>query len=268
MWRYPVKSLRGESLEQARVQPWGIDGDRRWMVIDRAGEKLRAGRHHQLALVSAVVPESGGLRLRAAGHPDLHVAEPLGGEPVEVGLRGVGRALSAGGPAGTWLSEVLGLDARLVWLDDPTRRSVSEKHGGHPGDVLSLADAAPLLLTTAPSLRQLDIWAAEGDGTGEPLAMERFRPNLAVDGEMAAFAEDDWRDVQVGDVRFRFAEHCDRCVVTTLHPSTGRAGKEPLRTLARHRRWDGNVWFGIRVVPVTTGTIAVGDPVQVLRVTD
>jgi uncharacterized protein len=263
--RYPVKSLGGQDLSRAEVQPWGIRGDRRWMLVDKSGERPWAGRHHHLVTVAAGLTGSGRLRLRAAGHSDLHVAEPVDGPPVEVKLRGVGHAVAAGDAADAWLSEVLGLDVRLVWLDDPTRRPMSERHGSRPGDVLSLADAAPLLITAVPSLSLLDTWIAQGGDTAEPLAMDRFRPNLVVDGDMSAFAEDDWRDVRVGDVRFRFAEHCDRCVVTTVDPRTGRSGKEPIRTLARHRRWDGHVWFGIRVVPVTSGTIAVGDPVRILR---
>lgn len=254
--------MGGEPLREARVDPWGIAGDRRWMVVDRSGKKPWAGEFRQLAGVSAVQTGDGGVRLRAAGHPDLHLAEPVGGEPVEVTLRGVGRAVSAGDAADAWLCAALGLDVRLVWLDEPARRPMSESHGGRPGDVLSFADAAPLLLTTEPSLRQLDAWIA--DNGGGPVPMTRFRPNLVVDGEMAAFAEDGWGEVRVGEVLFRFAEHCDRCAVTTLDPATGRTAKEPIRTLAKHRRWDGNVWFGVRIVPVNPGTIAVGDPVQPL----
>ncbi|WIM99817.1 MOSC domain-containing protein [Actinoplanes oblitus] len=260
LWRYPVKSLGGERLREARVDRWGIGGDRRWMVVDRSGEKLWAGEFRQLAAVSAV-QAGGGVRLSAPGHPELLLDEPIGGERVEVGLRGVGYAVAAGDAADAWLSAVLGLDVRLVWLDEPARRPMSERHGGRPGDVLSFADAAPLLLTTMPSLRQLDAWIAENGGGG-PVPMTRFRPNLVVDGEMAAFAEDGWSEVRVGEVRFRFAETCDRCAVTTLDPATGRTAKEPIRTLAKHRRWDGNVWFGVRVVPVGPGTISVGDPVQ------
>ncbi|HEX8347445.1 MAG TPA: MOSC N-terminal beta barrel domain-containing protein [Actinoplanes sp.] len=263
LWRYPVKSVRGEALRQVQVEPWGIAGDRRWMLVDRSGEKLWAGRHRQLVTVTAEVTESGGLRLSADGRPDLHVAEPVAGATVEVRLRGIDHALAAGDPADAWLSDTLGLDARLVWLDDPTRRSMSDRHGGRPGDVLSLADAAPLLLTSVSSLRQLNTWTAEREGTGTPLEMERFRPNLVVDGQLSAFVEDGWRELSVGDVRFRFAEHCDRCVVTTADPRTGQPGKEPIRTLAKHRRWDGQVWFGIRIVPVNAGPIAVGDPVRV-----
>ncbi|BCJ47390.1 molybdenum cofactor biosysynthesis protein [Actinoplanes ianthinogenes] len=260
LWRYPVKSLRGEPLREAEVRPWGISGDRRWMVVDPSGEKLWAGEHHDMVTVSAARTGQG-LRLRAGGRPDLHVDEPVDGPPVEVRLRGVGHAVSAGDPADAWLSEALGRRVRLVWLADPARRPMSEAHGGRPGDVLSFADAAPLLLATLPSLRQLDDWIAQNGG-GAPLEMSRFRPNLVIDGDLPPFAEDTWNEVQAGEVRFRFAEHCDRCAVTTLDPATGRSGKEPIRTLARHRRWDGQVWFGIRVVPLNEGTITVGDPVR------
>src|SRR5262249_7788963 len=100
---------------------------------------------------------------------------------------------------------------------------------------------------------------------GEPpppaLVMTRFRPSVVVEGPDAPFAEDDWKAVRIGSVEFRFAEHCDRCVLTTVDPQTRGAGKEPLRPLAKHRRWAGKTWFGIRIVPVTTGRIQVGDPV-------
>jgi uncharacterized protein YcbX len=58
---------------------------------------------------------------------------------------------------------------------------------------------------------------------------------------------------------------CDRCVVTTLDPDTGVAGKEPLRTLSRFRKWDGKVWFGMNLIHDASGTLEVGAAVEVLR---
>jgi uncharacterized protein YcbX len=49
-------------------------------------------------------------------------------------------------------------------------------------------------------------------------------------------------------------------VLTTIEPDTLVQGKEPLRTLARHRQWSHKAWFGVRLVPLTHGTIRVGDP--------
>jgi len=67
--------------------------------------------------------------------------------------------------------------------------------------------------------------------------------------------------VRIGEVPFRAVKLCDRCVLTTIDPDTLAKGKEPIRTLSRHRRWDGKVWFAVNLIPDGTGTIRVGDPV-------
>ena len=94
--------------------------------------------------------------------------------------------------------------------------------------------------------------------------MVRFRPSLVVRGA-PAWVEDDWRRVRIGTTVFRAVKGCDRCVLTTIDPETGARGKEPITTLARHRRWDGKTWFGINLVPDgPPGTITVGDELEVL----
>jgi uncharacterized protein YcbX len=92
--------------------------------------------------------------------------------------------------------------------------------------------------------------------------MRRFRPSLVVDGDLEPFAEDGWGRLVVGEVELRFADRCGRCVMTTIDPETQVVGREPLASLARHRRSDGEVWFGIQMVPVRTGRITVGDRVR------
>jgi uncharacterized protein YcbX len=93
--------------------------------------------------------------------------------------------------------------------------------------------------------------------------MRRFRPNLVVDGG-PPFAEETWTRIRIGAVPFRLAEHCDRCSITLIDPDTLATGKEPLRTLARHRRRDGLAWFGVRMVPEAAGHLRVGDPVSLV----
>jgi uncharacterized protein YcbX len=95
--------------------------------------------------------------------------------------------------------------------------------------------------------------------------MTRFRPSVVVELDEEPFAEDAWTNVRIGDVDFRLGEQCDRCAMTMIDPQSLAVGKEPLRTLARHRRRNGKTWFGIRLVPVTTGTIRVGDVVTCER---
>ena len=92
--------------------------------------------------------------------------------------------------------------------------------------------------------------------------MERFRANLVVDGD-GPFTEDDWRRVTVGEVTFRLAKPVDRCVMTTIDPVDLSRGKDPIRTLAAHRRWDGKTYAAVHDIPESTGTIDIGATVSV-----
>jgi uncharacterized protein YcbX len=100
--------------------------------------------------------------------------------------------------------------------------------------------------------------------------MTRFRPNVVVRGA-PAWAEDGWRRIRIGDVTFRVVKGCDRCVLTMIDPETLAKTKEPIATLARHRRWDGATWFAMNVIPdapAAGATLRVGDPVEILEEVD
>ncbi|MEV4167952.1 MOSC domain-containing protein [Nonomuraea sp. NPDC049709] len=265
--KYPVKSVSGWVVDSAVVEPWGLAEDRRWAVVDEQGDIHWLGENPRLLSVVASVTDEDGLLLDAPGLPQLKVP-PATGENVPVGFAEVDSVVLADPDAHAWFTRLLGKPARLVWLDDPNRCAVPASHGGLPGEVVSLAGDAPILLTSRSSLRRLDDWILEGamerqDDPPAPLDMARFRPNLVIDGA-PPYAEDDWREIRIGPVAFRVSEHCDRCAATTYDPVTFQKGKEPLRTLARHRRWDGKTWFGIRLVPRGRGELRRGDPVTVL----
>ena len=215
--------------------------------------------------LSAVALEDGGVRLDAPDGASIDVRAPLMGEFAPTSISRLGFVRLAGPTAHDWLSAQLSMSVRLGWLDDPCRRPVSPAHGGFQGEPLSLADAGPLLLTSETSLRRLNEWISQSpERPGQPserAVMTRFRPNVVVEGIDEPFAEDGWRRVRIGEVTFRQAEQCDRCMMTLLDPDTLAQGKEPLRSLARHRRREGKVWFGIRLIPESIGRIGVGDPV-------
>jgi uncharacterized protein YcbX len=259
---YPVKGCRRTDHAAASVEPWGLAGDRRWLLTDDDGQMLTQREEPRLTRLRPVAVEGGGLVLRADGRPALRVvAEP--GEPTEVRVhRDPVLATPAGGDAAVaWLSEVLDRKVRLLHLAAPTRRPVDPGYG-LPHDRVSFADAYPLLLASTSALAALNDWIVE---TGEePLPMNRFRPNVVVEGA-PAWAEDGWvgRRVRIGAVTFRAPKLCDRCVVTTTDQDTGERGHEPLRTLARYRRWDERVWFGLNLIPDGTGEVRVGDEVTV-----
>lgn len=263
--RYPVKSCRGHAVDTALVEPWGLAGDRRWALIDPNGKTVTGREYPWFVLVEPELTPSG-LLVRAPGATPLRVGAPTAGASVELSLWASRvRALPAADAASEWFSAVLDGPVRLVYLADPTLRQVDPVFG-RPDDRVSLADGYPLLLTAQESLDALnDLVLERSAGAEEPLAMTRFRPNLVVTGG-AAWAEDSWRRVRIGDAVFRMVKRCARCVFTTVDPDTGQRGKEPLRTLARHRRWDGKTWFGVNLVPDNPGvTLRVGDPVEVLE---
>jgi uncharacterized protein len=268
--RYPVKSCRGEPMATATVEPWGLAGDRRWMVVDADGRAVTAREIPPMVLVTpALAPSLNGgatITLTFPEVPDLTVAVSHGSDLVPVEVWGTKlQAAQAGDAATEWFTKVLGEPVRLVYLDDPTRRQVDPKWS-QDTDRVSFADGYPLLLATEESLAALNALIAAGRHAAEgPLPITRFRPNVVVAGS-AAWAEDKWLRLLIGDVPFRVAKGCDRCVFTTIDPDTAAKGKEPLATLARHRRWNGKVWFGVNLIPddpASAAVIRVGDPVVI-----
>ncbi|MEU7028514.1 MOSC N-terminal beta barrel domain-containing protein [Streptomyces sp. NPDC046275] len=269
---HPVKALRGFSPAEAEVQPWGLAGDRRWTAVDAAGKVVTQRQHARLALAAAELLPDGSVTLTAPGMEPLTVAVPEAPAaeadhtatiPVEVFGTTV-RAVPAGPDADAWFSTYLNGPVRLVHMDDPARRRPVDPDYALPGETVSFADGYPLLVTTTASLDALNSLIAQGDHPDEgPLPMNRFRPNLVVDGT-APWAEDGWRRLAVGDVVFRVARTCGRCVVTTTDQLTGERGKEPLRTLARHRAEGNRLVFGQNLVPEHRGVVRVGDPVKIL----
>jgi uncharacterized protein YcbX len=248
------------------VEPWGLAGDRRWALIDDGGKVVTQRQQPRLALAAAELVPGGGVRLSAPGMDPLTVPEPrpLGTVPVQIFGDKVEGVLAEDGSAHTWCSDYLGADVRLVHMDDPATRRPVDPEYARPGETVAFADGFPLLLTTSASLDALNSLIAQGDRPAEgPLPMNRFRPNVVVQGT-TAWAEDDWSHITIGEVAFRVAKTCGRCVVTTTDQGTAARGKEPLVTLGRHRRIGGQLVFGQNLVPLSTGTIRVGDPVTVL----
>ena len=120
-------------------------------------------------------------------------------------------------------------------------------------------------MVTDASVQQLREWIGPG-WVDHAEAVRRFRPSVVIDGE-APFAEDHWGRIRLGDTWFRVGAACDRCALTTIDLSTLTTTKEPIRTLAKYRAWDGNTWFGVLLMPELQGDavaqLAVGDPVLV-----
>ena len=259
---YPLKGCRAVDLDQAAVEPWGLAGDRRWLLVDPDGGFLTQREYPALARLVVRYDGAGpDIVVSSDGYPALPVTAPPGtAEQLKVTVwRSTVLATAAGPEADAWFSGYLGSPTRLVWLDDPTRRAVNPDYG-RDGDVVSFADGYPLLLANARSLEQLGDWLIE-DGD-EPVPMNRFRPNVVVSG-FEPWAEDGWRGIRIGEVSFRVPKPCDRCVVTTTDQATGERTRQPLRILAKHRRFGQTLLFGQNLIPDSPGVIRVGDPVEI-----
>jgi uncharacterized protein YcbX len=258
LYTHPVKGAHRLEHENAVVEPWGLAGDRRWMLVDENGVGITQRDESRLVLLR-VRENAGGLTLSAPDLPDLQVGEPIG-EPEEfVRVFSSQDKAPARIAESRWVSKFLGRSARLAWQADPTGRAVQGP--SRPGDPVNLADGYPVLLANTGSLDAVNDWLAEvGE---EPIPMTRFRPNLVVSGA-PAWAEDDWlrQRMRIGEVTFRAATGCARCVVTTIDQETGRRTGQPLKMLGRHRRYAEGLLFAINLIPdEPLGVVRVGDPV-------
>lgn len=256
---YPVKSLRGVPVAEAVLEPRGLRGDRRWMVVDAADRFVTQRALPRMALIAALLCEDGGgLDLAAPGMLPLHVAESAAGRVRQVTIwRDTVAAHDSGNEAAEWLTAFLGRPCRLVQMPMSTERAVNPAYG-QPGDIVSFADGYPFLLIGQASLDDLNSRMAS------PLPMRRFRPNLVIAGA-EPFAEDNWTRIGIGDIVFRVVKPCARCTIPTVDPDAGVfAGKEPLRTLATFRKVGSKVLFGQNLIAEGVGTLHVGAQVKML----
>ena len=257
---YPMKAARAVDLDESLVEPWGLAGDRRWLLVDEDGRFVSQREEPSLARVVVTYGQGRSASRRPASRPPGHRAR-RGEQLLKVTVWGSTVLATATGPEDSaWFSAYLGRPVRLVYLDDPTRRAVDSEFG-RDGDVVSFADGYPLLLTSTASLDELGRWLRE-DGA-QPVPMTRFRPNAVVTGA-PPWAEDHWRRIRIGTVEFRVVKPCGRCVVTTTDQITGEVGSQPLKMLGRRRRFGQQLVFGQNLIPDGPGLIRAGDFVEVL----
>lgn len=262
---YPIKGARAVSPGGVRVAPRGLDGDRRWLVVDRTGTFVTQRSHAGLATITAE-PTAGGLRLSAPGVADVAIETPSGAERVDVTIWDTRvNAAVADARAHAWLSAVLGSDVLLVHMDARAERLKRGIWTAEPLPV-TFADAYPVLIATTGSLAALNAEIVRRGGAAVPMA--RFRPNVVIDCD-EAWREDYWKALRIGDIEIDLVKPCDRCVVTTKDQVTGESmGKEPLASLARLRRSAdprvNGVLFGWNSVPRAPGYVEIGDRVEIL----
>lgn len=262
---YPMKSARVIDLDASEVGAWGLDGDRRYMITDRAGKFITQRELQALAQVTAVASD-GMLHLTKAGEEDsLAVAfDPGRRIDVEVWGSHVTSAV-ADDRVNARLGDWFGRPVKLVHADDVTQRPCSPDWAGE-GVGTGFADGYPVLITTTGSLRLLA--EATREEGGEAFGMDRFRPNIVIDHD-EPFADDFWAAIEISGLRFDLVKPCARCIMTTQDQLTGeRGGADPMPSMRKLRmsmdRRVPGVLFGWNAVPRGIGSVKVGDPVSVI----
>jgi uncharacterized protein YcbX len=254
---YPVKSCAGIALSKARLTDTGFEHDRQWLIVQPNGRFVTQREQPRLALVRPALSDAA-LTLSAPGMEPLMLSLTHSGASSTVQCwKDVCAAIDAGDAAAAWLERFLGQPHRLVRFD-PAFRRVSDR--AWTGDIVAHAqfsDGFPWLLISEASLADLNARLER------PLPMNRFRPNIVVNG-VTAFEEDRIAEMTSGRVALRPVKPCTRCAITTTDQSTGeRASEEPLRTLRSFRldRQLKGVTFGQNVI-LRTGIgewLSVGD---------
>jgi uncharacterized protein YcbX len=258
---YPVKSCRGIPLASARLTAAGLEHDREWMIVTPEGRFLTQREDPRLARIAVALDEDA-LVLSADGVGELRVPHDGGsgdasqsrtlktsptGPAVEVTVwRDHCRAIDAGEEAAGWLTALLGHPLRLVRFDPAHERRSDPAWTGGLRALNRFSDGFALLAISTASLADLNARLAN------PLPMNRFRPNLVLEG-LPPYGEDELGDLVAGELRLRRAKPCVRCIVTTTDQESGaRAGDEPVRTLKSYR-WDPalkGVTFGQNLIVV------------------
>ncbi len=285
MWRYPVKSMRGERVEVADVGDAGFVGDRAYAVVDPASGKVGSAKHPRLwgALLQC---EARYLESPRAGAPLPPVAIRLpGGDETGSDDPDVDGRLSTlfGRPVQLTTVAPEGNGYLAVWPeidgvvpDDFREQSAvegAEAEGTLTALSLALAsppgtffDVAALHVVTTATLRRL--------GELEPasrFAVERYRPNIVVDSAVEPFAENGWTGAGVRFGRVLTASvllPTMRCIMTTLAQGELPHDNDVLRTVSRHNRIEIpglGTWSCVGAYAAVTapGPVQLGDEVAV-----
>lgn len=255
---YPVKSLAGIRVENWEVVETGLKYDRQWMLIDQQGQFLSQRRLPKMALIQTRLTESE-LILSAPDFADLHLSlEPKDGAIISSTVwKDCCDARHVSNDADAWFSDVLQMPCTLVYLPTETKRGVDLNYANE-ADQVAFSDGFPFLIVSENSLNSLNAQLEI------PVEMARFRPNLVISG-CEAYAEDFWREIQIGNIDFRLPKPCSRCSVPAINPNTAEVGKEPLTTLNRLRKANGKIYFGQNALHNSCGVLKIGEAVSVKR---
>jgi uncharacterized protein YcbX len=261
---YPIKSLKGISLDKSKIERRGLQFDRRWMLVD---EKNQFFTQREFPKMATLVPEikDDGLQISTGESKILIPFETESEATVRVKIwRSSCRAKVYEDSVNEFFRDTLQTNCKLVLMPEETQRKVNYFYAVNKDDHVSFADGYPFLLIGENSLTNLN------EKLENPVPMNRFRPNLVVSGS-EAFAEDGWKKIKIGETIFHIVKPCARCVMTTIDQTEGvKTGVEPLKTLASYRTPKRSIkkkiLFGQNLIAEKEGDfLRVGDEVEILE---
>jgi uncharacterized protein len=255
IWIYPVKSLPGIRVSQAKVMRKGLQYDRRWMLIDEQGRFITQREHPEMALFQLSLEgmevavkhknrSSPSIRFHLVAEKGKPVSATVWDDEVEVWEPSTEHS--------KWFSECLGMPCRLVFFPESNQRETDPDYAS--GELVSLADGFPFLIIGQKSLDDLNTRLAK------KIDIRRFRPNFVFEGG-EPYEEDNWRRFSIGKNQFEAVKPCARCTLTTVDPDTGMKGSEPLATLSRYRKSENKIYFGQNAIAVSYEEIKVRDEI-------
>lgn len=261
LWIYPIKSIAGIQLSQAKVEKRGLQYDRRWVLADEYGTFVHQRDYPEMALLQ---PEING-DIMTVRHKTKEIApvsfsmrEPAS-TPVDVTVwDDACSAKPVDKETDQWFSQIIGKNVRLLYMHEDSVRQADQRYAIETTDKVSFADGYPVLIISEESLALLN------SKTDEYIPMNRFRGNIIVSGT-EAHGEDRLRKITIGEVEMYGVKPCARCIMTTIDVDTAQKGKEPLKSLATYRKLGHKILFGENLIPSNEGQIVVGDTLEVLE---
>jgi len=268
---YPIKSCAGIALREAVLTDCGLMSehvyDREWMVVDADGRFLTQRDYPRMALIVPTIKATT-LEVRAPGmlrlEIELGLPHPQRSPMQEVQLWDEQvRAYDCDDVTAAWFSNAIGAPCRLVrFHPDVVRTTGTTWTGGIAAPTL-FSDGYPLLVASVASLDDVnEKLRAAGRA---PLPMNRFRPNLVLDG-IGAFEEDYADALQFGGTTLKPVKPCPRCPIPSVDQETGVPGPDPLDVMRGYRakpELDGAICFGMNAIVIQGGDerIVVGQDV-------
>jgi len=252
---YPIKSLGGISLQEAKVESAGMQYDRRWMLVDADNNFMTQRTIGKMCLFKQSI--EGDNLVVSYGQKRIQVPlEESEGKLEDATIWGhQTNGYEVSPEVSAWFTEELQMPARLLRMNHANYRKSETK-----GDLkMSLADGYPYLFLGTASLDLLN------SKLEETVPINRFRANIILDTNVA-HAEDELGDFALGSARFKGSHPCGRCKVVTINQETGVAAKEPLRTMNTYRKVEdeNRVNFGMNVFCTENGRVKVGDSIHAI----